>query len=97
MHYYQYLHDPAWVIASEEPRPDLLAWAYWSEVDGPAKAKPAPVSEPEPDRLVEPEVAAEPDEPADEQESVVVDLEPEAKPAAKKSAPRKAPAKKVGE
>ncbi len=45
MHYYQYLHDPEWVIESAEPRTDLLAWAYWSEIPAPApkpEPKPAP-------------------------------------------------------
>lgn len=50
MHYYQYLHDPSWVIESEEPRPDLLEWAYWTEIPAPAQkaeANPKPTSETE--------------------------------------------------
>ncbi|WP_280412543.1 hypothetical protein [Nocardia asiatica] len=54
MHYYQYLHDPDFVIESEEPRPDLLEWAYWSEIDAPVKSKPAPKPEPESEPVAKP-------------------------------------------
>ncbi|MFC4128915.1 hypothetical protein [Nocardia rhizosphaerae] len=57
-HFYRYLHDPSWVIESEEPRPDLLEWAWWTEIEAPAKPKPEPAPEPEPEP--EPEPAAKP-------------------------------------
>jgi hypothetical protein len=49
VHYYKYLHSD-WVIESQEPRPDLLEWAYWSEIDAPASKpahKPVPEHTPE--------------------------------------------------
>ncbi|MFC4373370.1 hypothetical protein ACFO5K_04600 [Nocardia halotolerans] len=51
MHFYQYLHGGR-IVESEVPRPDLLGWAYWSEI-------PAPVSVD-----VEPEPAPVPSKPA---------------------------------
>ncbi|WP_280357079.1 hypothetical protein [Nocardia otitidiscaviarum] len=55
MHYYRYLHDGR-IIASDTPRPDLLAWAYWSEISEAevphehvhfaAPAEPEPVAKP---------------------------------------------------
>jgi hypothetical protein len=63
VHYYQYLHDPDFVIESEEPRPDLLEWAYWAEI-------PAPARKPEPEPT--PEFVSEPDrEPEAEPQPVV--------------------------
>lgn len=74
MHYYRYLHDGR-IIESDEPRPDLLEWAYWSEVDAPAKAKLEPV---EPEGPVEaPAVEPEPE------------AKPAAKKAAPRKAPAK--------
>ncbi|WP_306365311.1 hypothetical protein [Nocardia sp. CC227C] len=63
MHYYKYLHSD-WVIASETPRPDLLEWAYWTEIPESEVPQPEPhehvhlaaTSEPEP----EPEPEAKP-------------------------------------
>ncbi len=51
MYWYQYLHDPEFVIESETRRDDLLEWAYWSEIPAPAaKAKPEPVEvQPDPE------------------------------------------------
>jgi hypothetical protein len=42
---YEYLgEDQDLVVESDEPRPDLLEWAYWREIPAPAaKAKPEPV------------------------------------------------------
>ncbi|WP_068059382.1 hypothetical protein [Nocardia xishanensis] len=51
---YKYLGDDQdLVVESDEPRPDLLEWAYWAEV-------PAPVVKPEP----RPEAESEPVKPA---------------------------------
>ncbi|MFE7745384.1 hypothetical protein [Nocardia sp. NPDC057455] len=78
MHYYQYLHDPDFVIESETPRDDLLEWAYWSEIPAPAKSKPAPKPEP---------VAEKP-----AQEAAADDTESEPKPAARKAPARRSKA-----
>jgi len=84
LHYYQYSHNPSWIVESETPRPDLLAWAYWSEVEAPAKVadtKP----EPAPGHDEHGHSAAAPS-----------DAEPAAKPAPVKRA-RRTPKAQAGE
>ncbi|MGW5519994.1 hypothetical protein [Nocardia africana] len=65
-YFYKYLGDDQdLVVESEDPRPDLLEWAYWTEIDAPAPkfneggiVPPAPVAvvndSPEPERIIEP-------------------------------------------
>ncbi|MET8430157.1 hypothetical protein [Nocardia sp. NPDC004860] len=71
MHYYKYLHSNR-VIESEQPRPDLLEWAYWSEIDAPAKEPTRePVREPAPEPSAGGQAEPEPDaEPAAEPKPV---------------------------
>ncbi|WP_043654355.1 hypothetical protein [Nocardia thailandica] len=80
-YFYRYLHDPDWVIESEDPRPDLLDWAWWTEIPAPAKPKPAPVPPPAPE--------SEPEPVGDSDEAPEPQPEPEAKPAAKSTAARR--------
>ncbi len=53
-HFYRYLHDPSWVVESKDPRPDLLEYAYWTEIEAPVKPKPTPAPKLEPVEPVEP-------------------------------------------
>ena len=109
-YFYKYLHSD-WVVESVEPRPDLLAFAYWSETDAPASKPdkggvlPEPVAvvndSPDPQPIIEsapaPEAVAVP-EPVTEP-TPAADPVPASEPAPAddvKPAPvKKAPAKKA--
>ncbi len=86
--FYEYTGDDQdLVVESAEPRPDLLEWASWKQVDAPAKAAASPRSTSQLDGHA---VTA----PGDEARIKVLEPEPEPKPepqpkpAAKKAAPR---------
>ncbi|WP_280389803.1 hypothetical protein [Nocardia wallacei] len=64
-YFYEYTGgDQDLVVESDEPRPDLLEWAYFRQVDAPAiapaKAEPKADPEPEPEQDSEPVEEAKP-------------------------------------
>jgi hypothetical protein len=62
-YFYEYQGDDQHlVVESDEPRPDLLEWAYWSEI--PAPTKPKAASKPEPEPTPDPEPASDEPKPA---------------------------------
>ncbi len=88
-YFYEYRGDDQdLVVESDEPRPDLLEWAYWEQVDAPTRPA-ASVS-----RLDGHDVTA------DDHENRIALLEagPAPEPEPKKAAPRKrAPRASAGE
>ncbi|MFF4027001.1 hypothetical protein ACFYY5_29550 [Nocardia elegans] len=49
-YFYEYQGDDQdLIVESDVPRPDLLEWAYWAQIDAPAKPAPSPKPAPEPE------------------------------------------------
>ncbi|WP_280196248.1 hypothetical protein [Nocardia farcinica] len=56
-HFYDYIGgDKDWIIESDEPRPDLLEWAWWKEISADeAAGKRARIAAAKSDTADEPE------------------------------------------
>lgn len=111
-YFYDYLgKDQDLLVESDVPRPDLLEWAYWREIDADEAARiihtrepelpSAAAPNPEPPPAVETETATTADESTTGDHEVEGDAPASApdvvtsEPEAKKSTPRKASAKKA--